>query len=211
MRALAGLYLQFERYPEVAVVVREALVSKYAEKRVEGVEVNSSAFSSAERSNAERHWQCADPDASRSIADIRNDIEHAGFREQPMGGEKLKDRVSDMLEKLGELSVDMAAQPHGKTVLVTRHAGARDWVEQEGHQVDDLIVHLDPEIVQKGDKVIGTLPINLINEVCERGARYFHLTLELQAEHRGRELTAEDMRRCGARLMEYRVQGVTDK
>ncbi len=61
----------------------------------------------------------------------------------------------------------------------------------------------DAGVVQAGDTVLGTLPVNLIAEVCKRGGRYFHLTLELPAEARGKELTAEDMRHFGARLEEF--------
>lgn len=93
------------------------------------------------------------------------------------------------------------------TVLfVTRHPGAREWAAQEGIAVDEVIAHLDPERVQAGDLVIGTLPANLGAEVCARGGRYLHLSLDLPAPLRGAELTAEQMRDCGARIEEYRIE-----
>lgn len=54
--------------------------------------------------------------------------------------------------------------------------------------------------MQAGDNILGTLPINLVAEVNARGGHYFHLTLELPADARGKELTADDMRHYGARL-----------
>jgi CRISPR-associated protein Csx16 len=48
--------------------------------------------------------------------------------------------------------------------------------------------------------------VNLAAQVCERGARYLHLSLELTPELRGRELTVEEMRACGARLQAFRVE-----
>lgn len=90
--------------------------------------------------------------------------------------------------------------------FVSRHPGAKEWAQQEGITVDAVIDHLDPATIQAGDTVIGSLPVNLAAEVCERGGRYLHLTLELPFELRGKELTAEDMRRCGARVEEYSVQ-----
>lgn len=92
------------------------------------------------------------------------------------------------------------------TYLITRHPGAKQWAEEEGIIVDQLIDHLDMAIVRPGDIVIGTLPVNLAAEVCARGGRYFHLSLDLPPEWRGRELTAEDMRGFGARIEEYRVE-----
>lgn len=89
--------------------------------------------------------------------------------------------------------------------FITRHPGARQWAEEEGFAVDRSVEHLDVREIRAGDKVLGTLPANLAAEVCARGGRYFHLSLELPPDMRGRELTAADMRRFGATLAEYRV------
>lgn len=94
------------------------------------------------------------------------------------------------------------------TFFVSRHPGAAAWAQAQGLAVDRLVVHLDPAEVGAGDTVIGTLPVNLAAAVCARGARYLHLSLDLPAERRGRELNAADMAACGARLEEYRVQKV---
>jgi CRISPR-associated protein Csx16 len=94
------------------------------------------------------------------------------------------------------------------TFFITRHPGAREWAREEGIAIDRLVDHLDPEDVQPGDTVLGTLPVNLAAKICAKGAKYFHLSLDLPAEWRGRELTAEDMRRFGAALAEYRVEPV---
>ncbi len=91
------------------------------------------------------------------------------------------------------------------TLFISRHPGALDWATGEGIAVDARLAHLDPETIQPGDVVIGTLPIHLAARVCERGGRYLHLSLELPPEQRGRELSAADLRRFGARLEEYRV------
>ena len=92
------------------------------------------------------------------------------------------------------------------TYFISRHIGAVDWAESEGFHVDQRLAHFDVTIVQAGDTILGTLPINLVAEVNARGVHYFHLTLELPAEVRGKELTADDMRRYGARLEGYAAQ-----
>ena len=96
------------------------------------------------------------------------------------------------------------------TYFISRHPGARDWAAEEGIQVDVVIDHLDPAGIQPGDVLIGSLPVNLAAEVCARGARYLHLSLVLPARLRGQELSAEQMRACGARIEEYRVQRLAE-
>ena len=92
------------------------------------------------------------------------------------------------------------------TWFVTRHSGARIWAQRQGIPVDHMVGHLDLDRVAFGDRVLGTLPVNLVCELNERGARYFHLVLPLGPEQRGREITADLMQALGARLEEYRVQ-----
>lgn len=97
------------------------------------------------------------------------------------------------------------------TLFISRHPGALEWAAGEGFAVDRMIAHLDPDTIQPGDVVIGTLPVNLAARVCAHGGRYLHLSLELPLEWRGRELSAADLRRFGARLEEYRVTLVNSR
>lgn len=92
------------------------------------------------------------------------------------------------------------------TYFITRHPGARAWAEARRVRIDLCRAHLEIDTVHPGDTVIGTLPVHLAAAVCERGARYLHLSLEIPSERRGSELNAEDMARFGARLEEYRVE-----
>lgn len=95
------------------------------------------------------------------------------------------------------------------TYFISRHPGAREWIAQQGVAADRLVAHLDVAIVKRGDTVIGSLPVNLAAEVCAGGARYLHLSLDLPHELRGKELTAADMRKYGARIEEYRVAHIS--
>lgn len=92
------------------------------------------------------------------------------------------------------------------TLFITRHPGAREWAGRQGFEIDRLVEHRDPAEVRAGDSVLGSLPVNLAAEVCGRGGRYFHLSLVLPPEWRGRELSADDMERFGARLEEFFVE-----
>lgn len=92
------------------------------------------------------------------------------------------------------------------TWFVSRHPGAVEWAARQGIEVDKRVAHLDVDQVQAGDTVIGVLPVHLAAAVCARGARYLHLSLDLPPAMRGRELSADEMARCGARLEEYGVR-----
>lgn len=92
------------------------------------------------------------------------------------------------------------------TYFISRHPGAIEWAAEEGFAVDKLVRHLDVSMIQAGDVVLGSLPVNMAAAICSKGARYLHLSLDLPSELRGKELTPEDMRRCGARLEEYIIQ-----
>ena len=95
------------------------------------------------------------------------------------------------------------------TWFVTRHPGAVAWAQRRGLAVDRQLAHLAPEQIAPGDTVIGTLPVNLVARVCARGGRYLHLSLDLPAEARGRELTADELERYGARLEAYVARPAT--
>jgi CRISPR-associated protein Csx16 len=68
------------------------------------------------------------------------------------------------------------------------------------------VEQLDLEEVRPGDCVLGTLPVRLAAAVCERGARYVHLSPELPAIQRGHELTGANLERPGARLEAFEVR-----
>lgn len=89
------------------------------------------------------------------------------------------------------------------TYFISRHPGAREWARSQGLAVDQFADHLDPGPLLPGDAVIGNLPVHLAAAVCARGARYLHLKMEVPAAWRGAELTAEQMRACGAAVRQF--------
>ncbi|ADP71124.1 CRISPR-associated protein, VVA1548 family [Rhodomicrobium vannielii ATCC 17100] len=95
------------------------------------------------------------------------------------------------------------------TYFVTRHEGAIDWALRKGIEAQ-LVTHLDPSKIEKGDVVLGTLPVQIIAQINERGARYLHLEMSLPADQRGIALTADDMERLGAQLIEYEARRISE-
>jgi CRISPR-associated protein Csx16 len=92
------------------------------------------------------------------------------------------------------------------TWFISRHPGAITWAAQHGLPVERHERHLDPTQVQAGDIVIGTLPVHLAAAVCQRGARFLNLSLDLPTHWRGRELSVEELRQCNARLEGFEIR-----
>lgn len=90
-----------------------------------------------------------------------------------------------------------------KTMIVTRHAGAIEWLRLRGVE-GAVISHATPDQV-RGCAVYGVIPLNLAAEAAEVWA----IDLPgLKPEDRGSDLTPEEMDRAGATLSGYRVTRV---
>jgi len=94
------------------------------------------------------------------------------------------------------------------TYFVSRHTGAMVWAKNEAIKVDVQLEHLEINNLKAGDIVLGSLPVNLVAELNKMGVRYFHLSLPLPADLRGKEISAEMMRDLGARLDEFKVSQI---
>lgn len=92
------------------------------------------------------------------------------------------------------------------TYLISRHPGALEWLREQGIEPDHIVLHLEGQAIAPGDLVIGTLPLHLACWVCEQGAWYWHLSLDIPAEWRGQELTPQQMAACDARLEAFTVR-----
>ena len=92
------------------------------------------------------------------------------------------------------------------TWFISRHPGAKVWAAEQGLRIDQHLTHLDTARIQRGDTVIGTLPVHLAAAVCQVGARFYNLSLDLPAHWRGRELSADELRQCQARLESFDIQ-----
>ena len=78
-------------------------------------------------------------------------------------------------------------------------------MRHHGPAFDCHLAHLDLSAVQSGDAVMGTLPMHLAAQVCERGAVYWHLSLTMPEASRGCELTAQELLALGATLERFHI------
>jgi len=101
-----------------------------------------------------------------------------------------------------------AKENAGKVYIVTRHAGAVEWMTQALGKDAQLSVvpHLDGVQFAPGDKVCGVLPLSWAARICADGAEVHVLTYDTPEAIRGRELCADELRALGARLVRYDVR-----
>ena len=92
--------------------------------------------------------------------------------------------------------------------FVSRHPGAVAWARKQPLAVDHWVSHLDTNRIQKGDIVIGVLPMTAAAAVCAKSARYIALKMNLSEEQRGRELSENDLDALHCSLQEYVVRPV---
>lgn len=92
------------------------------------------------------------------------------------------------------------------TYFITRHPGAVQWAMQQQLDYDVHLEHLDHSIdLQANDIVIGTLPINMVYLLNQKGVRYIHLSLDIPQHLRGVELDVTQLKQCKATLEEFQV------
>lgn len=91
--------------------------------------------------------------------------------------------------------------------FISRHQGSIAWMhEQQQIHIDHYLPHLDTSIIRQGDRIYGTLPISLIAKICQLGAYYYHLELQLSAEQRGIELDIDIIRAAQPEFVRYFAQ-----
>ena len=87
-------------------------------------------------------------------------------------------------------------------IVVTRHNGLLEYLSQEGCTWDEVISHVTDPNVLNGKNVLGVLPVNLAAR-CET---FTELAMNIPAELRGKELTAEQTREYAIGMFTYKVQ-----
>lgn len=97
LQALAQLYFHMERYAEAAATLREADVTRFASLQADCP--GSPDFRRDEREAAENAWFQAEPLRVQEIGQLRNDIEHAGYRLYPMPPETIRAKVQELIHR----------------------------------------------------------------------------------------------------------------
>ena len=92
------------------------------------------------------------------------------------------------------------------TYFISRQPGALEWIEQQQIHYDFHLSHLDLSLIEAGDTIIGSLPVNIAEQVCQKKAHYKYLSLELPQHKRGKELNVADMQQLGVKIQAYIIK-----
>lgn len=101
---LARLYLRLGRYPETLAVVREAMVLRHAtpEAGAPGDRFDHDANDRAARALSA---------LKVPINELRNDVEHGGFRKQPLPSSSIRERCSKLVDALENYPAEYSLEP----------------------------------------------------------------------------------------------------
>lgn len=90
--------------------------------------------------------------------------------------------------------------------FVSRHKGAVEWIKQKKIHIDHFVEHLDVSYIKAGDIIIGTLPIHLAAIVCEKGATFYFLSVNLSHKQRGTELTVDQLNHLNCSIQKFHIK-----
>ncbi len=97
------------------------------------------------------------------------------------------------------------------TYIITRHTASRNWILNnlpDTNDTPEIISHLDPQVIQSGDTVIGVLPLQIIAEITRKGANFYSFEINVPADLRGIELTEEHLKALSPKLIQYEVHKI---
>lgn len=196
--AIARQLHSWHRTTDASVAIREASVSKY---------LTVDELDSQDISDAQKRWETLDQNA-QSISGIRNDLMHGGWRPNAIRGGSLKKSIGNFVADFDVAAVPETEASAGKVLIVSRHSGAVEWLRRQGYRDTTVISHLDISLVNKGDIVIGTLPLHQAAQIAARKAQFLFIEMNIPERKRGAEISADEMDQYGAKLQEYSVRVV---
>jgi CRISPR-associated protein Csx16 len=108
LTGLARLYRDMGRWAEAAAIIREGWITRYATPAAALVERNLDnakrpGLDETARRHAEARWSEEEGKVAKTIAGVRNDIEHAGFKRQPGSPESLRSQICDLIDRFAAL------------------------------------------------------------------------------------------------------------
>lgn len=124
--SLAKWYLQMGRYVEAATAAQEGWINLYANGDV--AFPGRAGCTEKEREEAKQRWRATDRKAFEKVKQIRNDIDHAGYRPHPAQADHVVMHVSSRVEDFAcaQRKTKQASGCGGGFVNLTNHPSV-DW------------------------------------------------------------------------------------
>lgn len=89
--------------------------------------------------------------------------------------------------------------------IISRHPGAKKLMVEMGF-TGTFRNHINIDEISTGDVVVGTLPVQLIAQLCQQSIEYWHISINLAEADRGQELSAGKMKELGFRIERYHAK-----
>lgn len=128
LAALAKLYLEMGRYSEAATTVREGLVTLHADDAAACPGLDR--FQEDSRRDAENIWYTRDGSYCHDVGRPRNDINHAGFRKQPLPADALAEQINKLVKEFQDAKAAPARASQPVFVNISNHLSS-DWDEAQ--------------------------------------------------------------------------------
>lgn len=127
---LARWYVDMGRYVEATTMAQEGWISLYAEG--DAAVPGSAGCTSDARKAASNRWFTADKRKHAKASDIRNDIDHAGYRPKPAPAEKVMSNVSSLVADFAKAQTRASPAAGCPAVFVnlTNHPSA-EWEDAQ--------------------------------------------------------------------------------
>jgi CRISPR-associated protein Csx16 len=184
---LARLYLEMGRWAEAAAVVREGWITRHGTSAAAFAERKQGrpSLDEAARDVAETRWHESERDIARTIAQVRNDLEHAGFKRRPQAAEVLQSRLQRLVAEFAALRP--AKQPRAAVrspvfVNLSNHPST-DWSEAQREAARQLAPEIRdwrfPEVPpEAGTDEIATLAEAIVARLTEEFAGVTHAMVQ---------------------------------
>jgi CRISPR-associated protein Csx16 len=134
-----------------------------------------------------------------ALSRLRDAVDYTEATKDPEGYSFIRRWINEV-----ERSIKASPEDKRKPIIVSRHAGAIEWLRRRGIE-GDVLSHVDYPQVVRGKLVVGNLPFHLAAEAEVVGVIEMP---DLPAEARGRDLSADEMESYGARLAWYKVEKI---
>lgn len=211
LAALIDLYLAMGRYVEAITALREACISAHASPAA--ARPGLPDFDDGEREFAEELWRRAEGGRAEGLAELRNDIDHAGYGRDADSAENLINRIRDQAEAYRR--AELPEVPHAERIFVniSNHPSA-EWGAEQRRAARDLAGRIEdvpfPDVGpdwslrrlrREAERILQQLPDGTTHAMVQGE---YTLTMELV-----RRLQQKGVR-CLAATIERRVEKTED-
>jgi CRISPR-associated protein Csx16 len=205
---LARIYLDMGRHLEAAATLREGFITAFSD--ISGTVPGTEEYSGPARDIGIRRWFQSDQHQFHQVANVRNDLEHAGYRKDPMAPASIDKVLEDCHRAFVDLQATIPEEPPapaGKRFLNLSNHPHSTWSQEQRQAalvecteiIDQPFPNVPPEADQQhieelAAAILTKLPVD-INKAMIMGEFTLTAALIRDMQKRGVECLAATTRR----------------